>query len=106
MTETGKNEETTDLPLEGSPNRNSTGASAGSHEDDKSDTEGTTPNPAMVLLKTPTSNRKSDAGIFKTPEPLTPTSSAKKRKRLTPEEKSLREKVRWVYCTSFSILYF
>lgn len=82
MTETGKKEEGVDIPLEGSPPRK-----VDANANDNS------PTSVASLLMTPTSNRMSDADIFKTPEPVTPTSSAKKRKRLTPEEKNLREMV-------------
>jgi len=93
MTETGKKEEGVDLPLEGSPQRK---VAVDANANDNSPS----PSPVASLLMTPTSNRLSDADIFKTPEPVTPTSSAKKRKRLTPEERNLREMV-WDLLMSF-----
>ncbi|CAL8113477.1 unnamed protein product [Orchesella dallaii] len=49
--------------------------------------------PTSVVAKTPTSIRNREIDCFKTPESVTP-SSAKKRKRLTPDEKSARERER------------
>lgn len=71
------------------------GADLNGNETSSEPSTPTTPTSKLPLVeKTPNStNRVLDDNCFKTPESATPTTSAKKRKRLTPEERSLREKV-------------
>jgi len=111
MTETASTDETAaHAPLPGSPSQNNNGngeikpmevdltadENAGGGANVSANGVASMKSPAAPspnLLNTPKSS-KLNSDCFKTPEVLTPTSSAKKRKRLTPDEKNQREKER------------